>query len=328
MGLFDVVLKPGGRVGGFRLERRLGEGAFGEVWLAVDEGSHGFSKRVALKILSHRHGRDRVDGLLREARLTAHFNHPNVIDVLGVGQYRGVSFIVMEYIVGQTLAAFRDELLARGQPWPHRLILEVGISIAEALHHAWVALDARGEPLRVVHRDLKPENVMLSEHGAVVVGDFGVAEAGFDSPEERRKARGTPRYMPPEAWLGESGLTPAADLFSLGVILWELVTDCRFFEGVEDDDIIDALVDRSPEEETASIAAIFPSLASQLGRLLRRRPEERPQDALDVACELRRIRDRLAGSGDLVRFVRSAAVGDAGPAGTGPGQPGDADTGG
>ena len=314
MHLFDARVEPGAKIDNFRLERRLGAGAFGEVWLAVDEGSHGFRKRVALKILSLRHGRDRVDGLLREARLCAHFNHPNVIDVQGVGQYRDVSYIVMDFIAGQTLAEVQDLLMAQQQPWPRRATLDVGISIAEALHHAWVAPDGEGEPLRVVHRDLKPDNVMLSDHGVVVVGDFGVSQAGFDSPEEARKARGTPRYMPPEAWLGGSGLTPAADLFSLGVILWELAAGRRFFEGVDEDGIIDVLVDRGSEQEVAAVAASFPELADLLSRLLQRRPENRAQDALEVARELRRIRDQVRGPGDLLQFIRRVRAREVQPA--------------
>lgn len=304
MHLFDARLEPGAKLDHFRLEAKLGAGAFGEVWLATDEGRHGFRKRVALKILSAHQGRDRVEALLREARLCAHFNHPNVIDVLGVGQYRDVSFIVMDFVSGKTLAAVQDAFIERGQTWPRRVTLEVGISIAEALHHAWVVEDDDGEQLRVVHRDLKPENVMLSDHGVVVVGDFGVSQAGFDSHEEARRARGTPRYMPPEAWLGGSALTPAADLFSLGVILWELATGRRFFDGVDEDGIIDVLVDRSPDDEAQALAELFPELVDLVLRLLQRRPEERLQDALEVARELRTIRDQVRGQGDLVQFIR------------------------
>ncbi len=304
MHLFDARLEPGAKLGHYRLEQKLGAGAFGEVWLATDEGPHGFRKRVALKILSVHEGRERVDALLREARLCAHFNHPNVIDVLGVGTWRDVSWIVMDYVAGNTLAEVQDVLLERDRAWPRRVTLEVGISIAEALHHAWVVEGADGRPLRVVHRDLKPENVMFSNHGVVVVGDFGVSQAGRDSPEDARKARGTPRYMPPEAWLGGSALTPAADLFSLGVILWELAVGRRFFDGVDEDGIIDVLVDRPVSEEIAAVAAVFPELADLVGRLLRRRPAERLQDALAVARELRAIRDEVRGRGDLVEFIR------------------------
>ena len=309
MHLFDARLEAGAKLDHYRLVRKLGAGAFGEVWLAVDEGEHGFRKQVALKILSQNTGRERVRALLREARLCAHFNHPNVIDVLGVGRYRDVSWIVMDYIAGQTLAEVQVEFAGLGQDWPRPVTLEVGISIAEALHHAWVAKDGDGLPLRVVHRDLKPENVMISDHGVVVVGDFGVSQAGFDAPEDARKARGTPRYMPPEAWLGGSGLTPAADLFSLGVILWELAASRRFFEGVPEDGIIDVLVDRSPEAEVAEVRGLFPQLAPLLLGLLQRRPEQRPQDALVVAGDLRRIRDEVRGSGDLVQFIRLVRAG-------------------
>ena len=309
MHLFDARLESGAKLDHFLLERKLGAGAFGEVWLAVDEGSHGFRKKVALKVLSQHTGPERVEALLREARLCAHFNHPNVIDVLGVGQYRDVSWIVMDYISGQTLAEVQAEFDELGQDWPRPVTLEVGISIAEALHHAWVAQDGDGRPLRVVHRDLKPENVMISDHGVVVVGDFGVSQAGFDAPEEARKARGTPHYMPPEAWLGGSALTPAADLFSLGVILWELCLGRRFFQDVHENGIIDVLVDRSPAAEVAQMQGSFPRLAPLLERLLQRRPEDRPQDALEVAAELRHIRDEVRGSGDLVQFIRLVRAG-------------------
>jgi serine/threonine protein kinase len=301
---------PGDRLDRFRLERLLGRGVFGQVWLAVDEGGFGFEKRVALKILDDMTNETRVEALIREARICAGLNHPNVIDVYGVGQVDDAVFIVMEYVEGETLAALWRDLEFMKVAFPRSVICDLGIAVAEALHHAWTADDTKGRQLAIVHRDLKPANIMVSVRGVAKVGDFGVAKA-LPEPTDTVSGRlkGTPSYLAPEVWQGTRDFKPTVDLWSLGVILWELTTGRRFLSKVKILQIFDVLSNRKAETEAAEAAEKFPAMGPVLERLLQRDPDRRYQTALEVADVLRAIRQDLGAGGDLLQFTRLVRAG-------------------
>ncbi|MCO4768477.1 MAG: serine/threonine protein kinase [Deltaproteobacteria bacterium] len=306
----DSSFRPDDRLDRFRLERLLGRGAFGQVWLAVDEGGFGFEKRVALKILDDMTNQQRVDSLIREARICAGLNHPNVIDVYGVGQVDKAVFIVMEYVEGETLAALWRDLDFLGVGFPRSIICDLGIAVAEALHHAWTANDTKGRPLAIVHRDLKPANIMVSVRGVAKVGDFGVAKA-LPEPTDTVSGRlkGTPSYLAPEVWQGTRDFKPTVDLWSLGVILWELAVAKRFLGKIKVLQIFDLLNNRRPEDEAAEVEKHFPELAPIVKGLLQRDPDQRFQTALEVADALRSIRQGLGPGGDLLQFMRLVRAG-------------------
>jgi eukaryotic-like serine/threonine-protein kinase len=289
----------------FRLQKLLGRGAFGQVWLAVDEGGFGFQKQVALKILTDVTKPRRVESLMREARICGGLHHPHVIDVYGVGQVDGAVFIVMEYVEGETLASLWKDLDFLGVKFPKSVVCDLGIAVAEALHHAWTATDAEGRQLGIVHRDLKPANIMISNRGVAKVGDFGVAKA---MPEPSHtftgRLKGTPSYLAPEVWQGSREFKAAVDLFSLGVILWELVVAKRYYGAVKITEIFDIVKNRTAEEDAALVELRFPPLAAVVERLLQRDPQDRYQSALEVAEDLRRIRHDLGPAGDLQQFMR------------------------
>jgi len=311
----EITFQPGEQLDRFRLERLLGRGAFGQVWLAVDEGGFGFEKRVALKILDDMTNEDRVEALIREARICAGLNHPNVIDVYGVGQVDEAVFIVMEFVEGETLAALWRDLEFLEVPFPRSIICDLGIAVAEALHHAWTARDTKGRPLNIVHRDLKPANIMVSVRGVAKVGDFGVAKA-LPEPTDTVSGRlkGTPSYLAPEVWQGTRDFRPTVDLWSLGVILWELTTAKRFLgKKVKVLQIFDILTSRSPVDEAAQVEAHFPQLAPIVKGLLQREPDDRYQTALEVADALREIRQELGPGGDLLQFMRLVRAGRVDP---------------
>lgn len=306
----DEGYSPGDRLDRFRLEKLLGKGAFGQVWLAVDEGGFGFEKRVALKILLDIENEDRVDALIREARICAGLNHPNVIDVYGVGEADGVVYVVMEYVEGETLASLWRDLEYMEVPFPRSIVCDLGIAVAEALHHAWTAKNTQGDQLAVVHRDLKPANIMVSVRGVAKVGDFGVAKA-LPEPSDTMSGRlkGTPSYLAPEVWQGTREFKPTVDLWGLGVILWELTVGRRFFGKVKVAQIFGILADRDPADEAAGVAERFPPLAPIVEHLLQRDPAKRPQTALEVAEALRAVRQELGPGGDLLQFMRLVRAG-------------------
>jgi len=289
----------------FRLQKLIGRGAFGQVWLAVDEGGFGFQKQVALKILTDVTKPRRVDALMREARICGGLHHPHVIDVYGVGQVDGAVFIVMEYVEGETLASLWKDLDFLGVKFPKSVVCDLGIAVADALHHAWTATDAEGRQLGIVHRDLKPANIMVSNRGVAKVGDFGVAKA-LPEPSHTFTGRlkGTPSYLAPEVWQGSREFKAAVDLFSLGVILWELVAAKRYYGAVKITEIFEIVKNRTAKEEAALVGLRFPPMGPVVERLLQRDPHDRYQSALEVAEDIRRIRHDLGPAGDLQQFMR------------------------
>ena len=302
--------EPGECLDRFRLEKLLGTGAFGEVWLAMDEGEHGFRKRVALKILAQNQSDRRVEALLREARICGALNHPNVVDVSGVMKVERCSFIIMEYVDGETLSAMWRDLEYLGLRFPRAIIVDVGIAVAEALYHGWKAQDAEGRPLQIVHRDLKPANIMVSDRGIVKVADFGIAKVAPDHNVTRQgKLKGTPSYMAPELWSGTRDFRPAIDLWSLGVIMWEMCTGRRFFGRASIAEIFDLVTNRQPGEELEDVSPYFPQMVPVLGKLLQRDPDLRYQDGLALARDLRLIRNQLGPAGDLLQFNRLLRAG-------------------
>ncbi|MAY81506.1 MAG: hypothetical protein CL930_12065 [Deltaproteobacteria bacterium] len=199
----------------------LGKGGFGSVYLADVRSRQNFVQRIAIKILNEElTGNEDVVGRQRdEARLLAQLNHDNIVKVFDLIEIDGRPAIFMEYVPGVDMG----RLLGHG-PLPPRAALEVVLAAASGLHAAWSTLSpTTGRPLQVIHRDIKPSNLLLSEHGTLKILDFGIARADFDREGQTRSVQfGTARYMAPEQWLNEE-LTPAVDIFALGITLIELL---------------------------------------------------------------------------------------------------------
>lgn len=209
----------------YEIERLLGRGGFGEVYLARYHGRHGFSRRVALKVL--RPEMAQQDELARrvrdEARVLGLVHHRAVVGVDRLVQIEGRSCIVMEYVEGASLDA-----LVRESPFPVGAALEVIAEVCRALYACGAALGADGTPLRLLHRDIKPSNILVTRHGDVKLLDFGIAHAAFDGRESETRSLvfGTPGYMAPERFELQCG--PEADVYALGVVLFEILVRQRF----------------------------------------------------------------------------------------------------
>ncbi len=218
-------LAPGSRLQDFLVVRRLGEGGMSTVYLAEDTR---LQRQVAIKLLKAVTLEADRDALLREAQATARLNHPNIVTVYQVGVHEGQLFLALEYLSGPTL---------RGR------LAEGPVRVGEALrltHGIALALmEAHGSG--VLHRDLKPENVLLPLDGRPRLLDFGLAAlhapgavgelaAGASLESHHVGLRGTPAYMAPEQWRGEAA-SEAADVWALGVVLYELLTGERPFQG-------------------------------------------------------------------------------------------------
>lgn len=212
----------------FRFIKEIAEGGFGKVYLAEQLSQDGFSRIVALKLL-HQKWSTHDEVVMRtrdEARLLGLIRHQHIVRVEDLTSVDGKLAIVMEYLEGVDLKNIMAFLKEQGQPFPRQSLFEIMIAVASALDAAYNGEPLQGgEPLRVIHRDIKPSNIFVTVNGGVKVLDFGTARANFDSREAKTQALafGSQGYMAPERMLGEED-TPAADVFSLGVTLQELLS--------------------------------------------------------------------------------------------------------
>ncbi len=265
-------LATGARLGNFEIVKLLGRGGMGEVWRARDSR---LKREVAIKTLPSHFAadRDRIARFEREARAASALNHPNIVTVYDVGQADGVSFIVSELVEGDTLA----HVLERGA-LPLRKLIEVGTQIADGL----AAAHAAG----VVHRDLKPGNVMLTSGGRVKILDFGLARQDHVRGPENTAVKismpgailGTPGYMSPEQVLGEAA-NAQSDLFSLGVILYEIASGEPAFGPGSSIEVMHAILKEDPPE-------LPPSSPPALDRIVRRCMEKQPAMRFQSAADL------------------------------------------
>lgn len=272
-------------VGPYRVVRQLGAGGMGTVLLAEDTR---LGRRVALKTIAgpeaqSAHGRRQ---LMREARAAAAINHSNIAAVHDVLDLDGRVVIVFEYVEGETLAA----RIARG-PVPVVAALDIARQLASAL----VAAHARG----VIHRDLKPANVMLDDEGRAKVLDFGIARLG---PQEATASAtlastggglmGTPGYAAPEQWLGQT-VDARADIYALGVVLFEMLTGERPFGGGN----VLVTAGNVMQNDPPRVRSLAPGIPRELDDIvavsLSRDPGERQQSAVDVERALTQVSDAL-----------------------------------
>ncbi|MDF2696094.1 MAG: Serine/threonine protein kinase PrkC, regulator of stationary phase [Labilithrix sp.] len=237
-GMLTVPLTP--TIGKYRLVAELGSGGMANVYLAVMLARNGFSKLVVLKVPRAHVSEDTelLAMFLDEARLAARLNHPNVVQTYEVAEDSGRDVIVMEYLEGQTLS----EILAHGKkanrPLPLGLHVRIVIEALQGLHYAHEATDYSGEPLRLVHRDVSPQNVFVTFDGQVKVLDFGIAKAATSSHvTQAGTIKGKVRYMPPEQFAG-GDIDRRADVFAIGVVLWEAATGQKLWKGTSDSDVI------------------------------------------------------------------------------------------
>ena len=271
----------------------------GEVYRARDTS---LRRDVALKILSPRFAgsQERLKRFRREAESLAALDHPNIVTVYSVGEEGGVHYISMELVDGRTLSRMIPK---RGMP------VDMLFDIAVPLIDAVAAAHARG----VIHRDLKPSNVMVRRDGTVKVLDFGLAKhepwagtadsaASTSVLTEEHKILGTLAYMSPEQLQG-AAIDARSDIFSFGVVLYQMATGRRPFEGASSADLISAIMREKPPKATELRDDLPPHLATILNRCLMKDPEERQQSAKDLREELDGLRQELW-SGEAVSSAR------------------------
>jgi len=272
---------------------QLGAGGMGEVYLAEDTR---LDRKVALKLLpaAFTQDQDRVRRFIQEAKAASALNHPNIITIHEIGEANGTHFIATEFIDGQTLRA-----RLAGEKLTLLAALEMSVQVASAL----VAAHEAG----IVHRDIKPENVMLRRDGIVKVLDFGLAkltekqvsEVDTDAPTmakvktEPGTVMGTASYMSPEQARGQK-VDGRTDLFSFGVVLYEMLAGKPPFEGVNALDVIGEILKSEPQPLQSHAAEIPPELQRIVGKTLRKNRDERYQTARDLLNDLKDFKEEIS----------------------------------
>ncbi|MBK7072166.1 MAG: protein kinase [Myxococcales bacterium] len=299
--------EPAGiKFGHFTLGKRLARGGMAEVFLARQRGPEGFDRKVAVKrILPHlAETADFVRMFLSEARLAARLSHPNIVHIYELGQVGGDYFIAMEYVdgihAGQLISHAERERL------PPELVARIGADAAAALAYAHRLEDADGTPLALVHRDVSPHNLMVSFDGVTKLVDFGIAKAAIKADETRPGVvKGKYAYMSPEQTVGRA-LDGRSDVFSLGVVLWELMAGKTI---VDRGDVVEAMkVIRDGRWTPIEVAAprTPPALAKAIGWALAHKRDARATAAqLQVALEeFLKTWPQLATAAQLADWIR------------------------
>src|SRR5579862_408734 len=274
----------------YRIVEQLGAGGMGVVFKAQDSR---LERAVALKFLPEKLAQQpqALDRFRREARAASALNHPGICTIYDIGEQDGRAFIAMEFIDGETLRSH-----IHGKPLPLDELLELGIEIADALE----AAHAEG----IIHRDIKPANIFVTKRGRAKVLDFGLAKlvpkgvavADGDSGGESSTSTsivgiisGTPSYMSPEQVRGDN-LDARTDIFSLGLVLYEMATGRQAFGGGTGGTIIEAILTRPPAAVRSINPDIPPRLEEIINKAISKDREQRYQSVAEICEDLKQLR--------------------------------------
>jgi len=275
------VEKP--MLGRYQLERELGRGAMGMVYLGIDPK---ISRKVAIKTLALS---DEFEGkaleetekrFFREAEAIGRLNHPNIVTIYDVGEDQGVAYIAMDFIEGDTLSKymFKENLLKT------RVVMEIGLKVADALSYA--------HQQKVVHRDIKPANIMFNPKTFdVKVADFGIASLTDDSRTKTGTVLGSPSYMSPEQIAGRK-ISGKSDQFSLGITLYQLLTGVLPFDGDSMANLMYQITNQAHKPIRKSRRGISPCVSRIINKALQKSPENRFSDCTAMADAIEKCLDQ------------------------------------
>jgi serine/threonine protein kinase len=296
------------RFGPYELLDRVAIGGMAEVFKAKKAGVEGFEKVVALKrILPHlSENKEFLDMFVDEAKMVAGLTHPNIVQIFELDRIEKSYYIAMEYVHGRDLRTIMKRAREKGLRMPLDISLRVASQVCAALEYAHRKKDERGRPMEIVHRDVSPQNILISFEGEVKLVDFGIAKAATKASNTDRGAlRGKLLYMSPEQAWGRT-IDRRSDVFSLGIVLYEMVTETKPFIGAGTEltilELVRQCVITPPRELNPRVPE---ALDRVIMKALARDPGERYEDAGQMQRGLERfLRERPPVTArDLARFL-------------------------
>jgi serine/threonine-protein kinase len=267
----------------YHLIEKLEAGGMAEVFLAEAASVQGFKKRVAIKrVLPHLASHTNFIGMfLDEARLGARLSHANIVSVFDIGKSDNSYFIVMEFVDGTNLKKIMETLRLKRQPFPLKDAIYIGMEACRGLSYAHELLDEDGHPVELVHRDVSPPNILISKRGEVKVTDFGLAKARTQLERtDPGVVKGKFSYLSPEVAKGQP-IDARADIFALGVCLWEMLAGRRLFLGDTDYETVQAV----SAARVPSLVGVHPEVDPEFDALVLHALGKDPADRYQTARE-------------------------------------------
>ena len=275
----DVRLKSGEIFAGtYRIVGELGSGNNGVVYLARHEL---LDREVALKVLHPElaENSEFIESLMKEARIAANLNHPNIVQALDAGSCNGIYYLVMECVRGRTLEDIR---INSPETISLEFLTDISIQLAAAMDYAW-------QNFSIVHGDIKPDNLIIADGHTLRLADLGLANISGRSSSADGSFMATPMYVAPELIAGTTAATMQSDIYSFGVMLYELVAGKPPFNG-DTEEILRAHLEDEPPPLLGENPDIPRTLAEFIHRMMKKKPEERPESWAEIGDFLRGFR--------------------------------------
>ncbi|MFK7990996.1 MAG: serine/threonine-protein kinase [Sandaracinaceae bacterium] len=278
-------------IGPYRVLRRVATGGMAEIYLGRQRAIEGVDRTIIIKKILPKYADDDefITMFLDEARLLAALSHPNIAQVFDLGKAVDAYYLTMEYVRGPTLKKMLARARDKNERLPRKEALGIALQIAEALHYVHERRDEVGRPLAIVHRDLNPANVLVSFDGAVKLIDFGIAKAATKVYETRTGViKGTYGYIAPEQLVGTIAVDRRADVFALGILLYEMVVGTHPFDVSDEPNLVDRILEARYPRPRSVQSDIPRDLDRLISQCLTPHPSGRPET-------MRTLIDALAG---------------------------------
>jgi TonB family protein len=285
----EEVKEKSDEVSGYELLGLIGRGGMAEIYKAKKKGVKGFEKVIALKKILSGYGEDAkyIEMFVDEAKIAAELSHPNIVQIHDLGKKDDYYFIAMEYVPGKDLRVILQKLAETNKTMPEEVAIAMVIKVLGALHYAHTARDSSGKNLDIVHRDISPPNILVSYDGNIKLTDFGVSKASIKMHQTIAGAlKGKLLYMSPEQAKGEETIDYRSDLYSVGIILFELITGEKLFLGTSEMGTLKKVQEGRIIKPSQIKPGIEPELEAVITKALEKDKNKRYQNASAMIKDL------------------------------------------